>query len=170
MTESKHSYKDRKYEVVPYDPKWPNQFEEYKIKLENIFGGVQIEHIGSTSITGMSGKSCIDVLVIVNDLKTVEDYIINMEQAGFEYAGQLVMDNSRLFRVIKENILLANIHFFPVGHPHIKEMLDLRDYLRSHPKEVGAYSNLKDELYSKYQNDYASYRKLKDEYMKGLVE
>ncbi len=168
MTDKKHSYKDRKYDVVPYDPHWPKRFGGIKTKLDVIFGSVQIEHIGSTSVPGMAGKPCIDVLVIVSDLQVVENHVSDMEQAGFEYAGPFVTDDSRLFRIMKDNVLLANIHFFPVGHPHNKEMLDLRNYLQSHPEEVEVYSNLKNDLYSKYQNDYASYRKYKDEYMNDL--
>ena len=163
-----HSYKDRKYNIVPYNPDWVNQFAEYKEKIQNIFKNVEIEHIGSTSVSGMSGKPCIDVLVIVSELKAVEEHIGDMEQVGFQYAGQFVTENSRLFRIMKDNTHLANIHFFPIGHPHNKEMLDLRNYLRVHPEEVKAYSELKNELYSKYANHYASYRKYKDEYMAEL--
>lgn len=166
---NKHSYKDRKYDVVSYDSNWPNQFENYALKIRKIFGDdVQIEHIGSTSVFGMDGKPCIDLLVMVKDLKMVEEHISDMENVGFQYAGQFVMESSRLFRVMENNHLLANIHFFPVGHPHNAEMINLRDYLRKHPEEVEVYSNIKKELYSKYKNDYASYRKYKDEYMDGL--
>ncbi len=166
-----HLYKDRKYNVVPYDPQWPSQFLEYTKKIRAVFGDLPIKHIGSTSVPGMSGKPCIDVLVLVENLEIVNTpHIHQMEQAGFEYAGEFVMPNSRLFRVIKDNTLLANIHFFPSQHIHVKEMLDLRDYLRSHPKEVEAYSSIKNDLNKKYSNDYASYRKHKDEYMNGLKE
>lgn len=166
---NEHAYKDRKYDVVPYDPIWPSQFENYASKIRKIFGDdVQIEHIGSTSVPGMDGKPCIDVLVMVKDLKIVEDHIFDMENVDFQYAGQFVMENSRLFRVMENNHLLANIHFFPIDHPHNAEMINLRDYLRNHPEEVEAYSNIKKELYSKYKDDYASYRKYKDEYMNEL--
>lgn len=166
---NKHSYKDRKYDVVPYDQSWPSQFENHASKIRKIFGeNIQIEHIGSTSVPGMDGKPCIDVLVMIKDLKIVEDHVSDMEEVGFEYAGQFVMENSRLFRVMKDNTLLANIHFFPIGHPHNGEMIDLRNYLRAHPEEVKSYSELKNELYVKYSNDYASYRKYKDEYMAEL--
>jgi GrpB-like predicted nucleotidyltransferase (UPF0157 family) len=116
----------------------------------------------------MSGKPCIDVLVVVPDLNMVEDHVAAMEQAGFEYLGQYVMDRSRLFRVMQDGVVLANIHFFPAGHPHIVEMLALRDYLRSHHEEVVAYSELKRELCTAYAHDYRSYRKYKDEYVHDL--
>ncbi len=164
-----HSYKNRKYSISGYDLNWPNQFEVYASQLQKIFGNdTQIEHIGSTAVPGMAGKSCIDVLVIVDNLKRAEEHIGDMEQAGFEYAGQIVMNNSRLFRVTKDNELLANIHFFPQGHPHNEEMLKVRDYLRVNSEEVEAYSKVKKELYTKYTDDYGSYRKYKDEYMERL--
>lgn len=165
----KKSYEDREYDITSYDPEWPNQFEEYAHAIKEIFGNtIPIEHIGSTAVPSMSGKPCIDILVIPNDLKIVEEHIDDMEQKGFEYAGQYVMENSLLFRIMKENVLVANIHFFPREHPHNKEMLDMRDYLRSHPNIVEEYSKLKRELYSKYPNDYASYRKYKDKYTNDL--
>jgi GrpB-like predicted nucleotidyltransferase (UPF0157 family) len=170
MTDTTYSYSNRKYEIVPYDPAWVRQFEELKAKIQTIFHNVQIEHIGSTSVPLMLGKPCIDVLVIVEDLREVETHVTDMEALGFEYAGEFVTEHSLLFRVMKDNTLLANIHFFPVGHPHNKEMLDVRNYLRSHPEEVKAYSALKQELYTKYHNDYASYRKYKDEYVNKLQE
>lgn len=163
-----HSHKDRKYNVVPYDPNWINQFEFWASKIRSIFGNLRIEHIGSTAVPGMAGKSCIDVLVIVEDLELVEDHIKDMKRAGFEYAGQFVMEDSRLFRVIKDNELLANIHFFKNGHSHIKEMIDLRNYLKAHPEEAQNYSDIKVELQEKYPHDYALYRKYKDEYMNEL--
>ena len=78
------------------------------------------------------------------------------------------MPDSRLFRVMRDRTLIANIHFFPPPHAHVAEMLALRDYLRSHPEEVKAYSKLKIDLYKNYPDDYASYRKHKDKYMDGL--
>lgn len=166
----KHNYKDRKYDIVPYDTNWSTLFEEYKEKINKIFEDVQIEHVGSTSIVGMDAKPCIDILVIVKDLKYVESKISDMEKIGFEYRGQMISDNSLLFRVMKDSESLVIAHFFLEGHPHIKEMIDFRNYLRSHEEEVKDYSDLKKDLYSKYPNDYASYRKYKDEYVKELIK
>ncbi len=170
MTNNNNSYSARKYEVVSYDLNWTTRFAELKFKVQEIFGEVQVEHIGSTSVPGMSGKSCIDVLVIVKELRMVDDHISDMEKVGFSYAGEFVMKDSRLFRIMKDDTLLANIHFFPVGHPHNNEMLHMRDYLRLNPEEVITYSKLKQELHMRYPNDYASYRKEKDEYMNKLKE
>jgi len=163
-----HSYATRAYTVIPYDSAWPRQFAEYAETIRNIFGNVRIEHIGSTSVPGMDGKPCIDVLVIVTDINTVEEYVPEMEAAGFDYAGAPVKEDARLFRKMQSTELIANIHVFPEGHPHIRRMLTIRDYLRTHPEEVRAYSQKKRELKNTYPDDYAAYRKNKDVYMEAL--
>ncbi len=166
----KDVYKDRKYSVETYDPKWPQRFELYANKISKIFGPeVQIEHVGSTSVPDMSGKPCIDVLVIV-DMKTVDSYTSELLAAGFVDAGEFVMKGSHLFRVMNGTEPIVNIHFFPKGHGHTIQMIAVRDYLRSHPEEVSAYSLKKRELYTQYADDYTSYRKYKDEYMKELIK
>jgi GrpB-like predicted nucleotidyltransferase (UPF0157 family) len=163
-------YKDRVYTVLPYDPQWANSFTRLAAKIKKIFGvdALDIQHIGSTSVPGMSGKPTIDVLVLVDSLEVAEAHAADMERAGFEYEGEFVMPDSRLFRMMNNNTLLANVHIFLQDHPHVLEMLGLRDYLRTHLEEVSAYSNLKIELYEKYRNEYANYRKDKDAYMAEL--
>jgi len=80
------------------------------------------------------------------------------------------MPEARLFAKEENDMRLVNVHVFQKDHPHAQEMLQLRDYLRAHPKDVKEYSDLKFNLAKKYPADYAQYRKYKDEYMKGLKE
>ena len=148
-----HPYKDRKYKIVAYNPEWVKKFENYASKIRTIFPSVQVEHIGSTSVPGMSGKPCVDLLVTVPDIEFVKNKKDDMEAVGFEYAGSFVTKDSVLFRVMQDNELVANIHFFPIGHPHNIEMLSLRDYLRNHPEEVRAYSDTKNETESGESED-----------------
>ncbi len=164
------NYARRKYEIIPYNIDWQKQFADESQKIQAIFGDVSIEHIGSTSVNGMFGKPCIDLLIILDNLDSIEKYTSQMETIGYSYAGDLVTDDAVLFRKMKDDSVLANAHFFPAGHVHVKEMLGMRDYLRSHPGEVLAYSNLKKFLYEKYPNDYASYRKEKDIFMAQLIK
>jgi len=167
---TKAEYKDRKYHVQSYDPAWPKRFEADAIMLKAIFGNdaVAVEHIGSTSVPGMDGKPTIDILILVDDLAVIDKHIEAMKDAGYEHLIGYVSPDSVLFRQMANNVLLSNVHVFQKDHLHVREMLTLRDYLRSHPEEVTAYSSLKKELFKQYHDDYATYRKLKDEYMKEL--
>ena len=49
--------------VVPYDKAWKSAFEEIKSEIEAAIGDliVGIEHVGSTSVEGLSAKPCIDM-------------------------------------------------------------------------------------------------------------
>ena len=165
---SKDSVSDRKYHIEAYNPDWAERFLEYKEKIQAIFPEAIIEHFGSTSVPGMSSKPIIDVLVIVSDISLVDEHSHEIEQMGFTNFGEYVMKDSRLFRDQKNDVFFANIHFFPVGHPHIGEMLGLRDYLRSHPGVVNDYSRKKLELFAKYPNNYVAYRQEKDAYLDEL--
>lgn len=164
-------YKDRKYTIEKYNSDWKNQFEKEARVLQCFFDKValSVEHIGSTAVPNLSGKPTIDVLVVVSQLTDVNEIAPFMTESGYKDMGEYVTKNSRLFVREKNNERLVNVHIFPKDHPHIIEMLKVRDYLRTHPEKVTEYNNLKQNLYKKYPNDYAMYRKYKDEWMKDLV-
>lgn len=169
-SQNNFNYKDRKYSIVPYDPDWPMQFNLRKHALSNIFGSdcLGIEHIGSTAVPGMDGKPTIDILVLVKDIRVVDKYISQLEGIGYSYIGEYVTPDSILFREEKDNAVLANVHVFPKDDLHVNEMLALRKYLRANPEEAQSYSTLKRNLAVEYPNDYASYRRIKDEFMEAM--
>lgn len=166
------NYADRKYEVLPYDPEWPKIFESEAIKLKEIFkeDALDIQHVGSTSVPGLDSKPTIDILITVQDIAVAESHVSDMESLGYKYLGQYVKPESRLF--VKERPdnadRLFNVHVFPASHPHVRDMIGLRDYLRTHPETVQEYMSIKKKLFEQYPDDYAQYRKLKDEYMEDL--
>ena len=168
MTEK--NYKGRKYLIQKYDPHWVTQFETEKGALETILGNhtLAIEHIGSTAVPNLAGKPTIDILAIIENIGEADGYQEQLEPLGYKFLGQYVSSGSRLYVKEKDNLRLVNLHFFKQGHPHIAEMLRLRDYFRAHPKVVEEYSNLKFELAKKYSSDYGFYRKHKDEWMNAL--
>ena len=165
-------YSGRKYSIVPYDPKWANQFEEKRKILGEIFGdaAVAIEHIGSTAVSGLAGKPIIDILVLVDDIGIAAAVSQKMESAGYKNLGEYVMPGTCLFVEESGNVRLVNVHLFQKNHPHVKEMLDLRNYLRTHSQLVQEYSQLKSDLYAKYPNDYGEYRKYKDQWVNNVKE
>ena len=59
--------KTRKVIVLPYDKDWKNDFEAIKKEIESVISDliIGIEHVGSTSVEGMSAKPCIDLDVVI---------------------------------------------------------------------------------------------------------
>ena len=166
----KLDYKNRKYEVLAYDPAWTGQFAEEAKILKSIFAdeAISIEHVGSTAVPNLAGKPTIDVLMLVNDISTADRLKEKMETTGYQSLGEYVMQGARLFVKETDNVRTRNIHIFQKDHPHVQEMLRLRDYLRTHADVVREYSDLKFDLAKKYPDDYGQYRKSKDEWMNAL--
>ena len=54
-------------EIVPYDPRWPEEFRQIAAALRAALGEVaaRIDHIGSTSVPWLAAKNIIDVQVSV---------------------------------------------------------------------------------------------------------
>lgn len=164
------NYKNRKYQIFPYDQNWPQQFAEHAKILKSIFAdkAISIEHIGSTAVPGLAGKPTIDVLILVDDVSIADQLKEKMEIAGYHPLGEYVTKGALLFVKESDNTRYCNIHVFQKNHLHVREMLQLRDYFRSHPEAVSEYSKLKTDLVTKHPNDYGEYRKYKDEWMNAL--
>ncbi len=167
---SKHDYSQRSYTIVPYDPNWPKSFEKIREAVETVFGNIaeRIEHVGSSAIPGMAGKPTIDILVVVKDVAAVDRLNSKMAELGYVALGEYVAPGGRLFTLEENGDRVVNIHCFQSDHQKTRRFLSLRDYLRSHPEESKAYSELKLDLYRRYSSDYGTYRKEKDAYMKDL--
>jgi dephospho-CoA kinase len=56
--------------VVPYDQRWPREFDELGARLVAALGPLAygVDHIGSTSVPGLAAKDCLDVQVRVDRL------------------------------------------------------------------------------------------------------
>lgn len=161
----------REYKIVPYSNDYADQFVVIKKIVEEVFTDnvLQVEHVGSTAVEGLGGKSTIDVLVIVKNLNEVENLKNKMMLRGYEFlpgaveGGVLCVKNSGDER-------LENIHLFEQGHDEIKQILMIRDYLRTHPLEVQDYYNYKKTLVEAFPTNYSEYRRLKDEYFVKLLK
>lgn len=164
------SHNDRKYSVISYDPTWKKGFERESVTLQKIFGSLAlaIEHVGSTAVPGLAGKPTLDLLILVDNIAPIDSFNDVLQTAGYDALGAFVSPGTRLFIREVEGERLCNVHVFPKDHPHAQEMLDLRNYLRRHPNLVREYSQLKFDLFKKYPQDYASYRRHKDAWMERL--
>lgn len=80
----------RHIEVVPYDPNWPRIFEKEAQQIMLALGSncLEVHHIGSTSITGLSAKPVVDILPVVKDIRTVDSFEKKMEEIGYRAKGE----------------------------------------------------------------------------------
>ncbi len=144
--------------LADYDPDWPQLFEREAKRIRAALGDniVLLEHVGSTSIPGLSAKPKIDILLVVKDSSDESTYVPALETAGYTlHIREPEWHQHRLFKGPDTDI---NLHVFSVGSSEIERMLLFRDYLRNNKDELELYQNTKRELARrnwKYVQNYA---------------
>ena len=74
--------------VVPYDPEWAGRFEAERTILEETLGrwlDGDIEHVGSTSVPGLSAKPVIDMIAPVRDLEAARSAFGPLSALGYQH-------------------------------------------------------------------------------------
>ena len=90
----------RKVVVLPYDVAWQSAFEKIKGEIEEAIGDliIGIEHVGSTSIEGMSAKPCIDIDVIIKDYSVFAAVVEGLKAIGYIHEGDLGIKDRESFK------------------------------------------------------------------------
>lgn len=155
----------KKIEIVEYNPKWPEQFLLESEKIKEALGPncVQIHHIGSTSVPGLSAKPIIDMLPMVKNIQEVDFATKKMQSLGYEAKGEGGMAFRRYFQ--KEKF---HVHVYQEEDPEISRYLKFRDWMRSHPEEAESYGKLKLELAQKFPYDILQYCNGKDAFVASI--
>jgi GrpB-like predicted nucleotidyltransferase (UPF0157 family) len=116
-----------------YDPEWTYRFAQEKTVILRAIGElvIEIEHFGSTAVTGLTAKPIVDILVGLTQYPMPAASIHTLEKVGYEYFGEAGVSERLYFR--KRKPLAFNLGVVGWGSQLWQENLLLRDYLRSHP-------------------------------------
>lgn len=157
----------RSIEVVPHDPQWADAYQTEVQKLAELFAPdlAKFHHIGSTAIPGILAKPVIDIMVVVAELTDIQDRITAMEALGYEHRGEAGIPGRQFFRKDTAGVRSHHVHIFEAGHPNIAIQLNFRDYLRAHPAEAQAYSQLKQELAARFRESPPEYTEAKTNFI-----
>ena len=154
-----------------YNPEWKNSFELEKSVLSNIFKDIalKIEHVGSTSIEGLSAKPIIDMLVIIKTFSDFENVRYYFEKEPYSIKLDSPEDEI-LIRKGDETNRTHFIHVVELGSDRQINTLLFRDYLRENKDAVLEYENLKKELAIKYADDRKMYTASKNGFIQGILK
>ena len=154
-----------------YNPEWKNSFELEKIVLSNIFKDIalSIEHVGSTSIEGLSAKPIIDMLVIIKTFSDFENVRYYFEKEPYSIKLDSPEDEI-LIRKGDETNRTHFIHVVELGSDRQINTLLFRDYLRENKDAVLEYENLKKELAIKYADDRKLYTASKNDFIQEILK
>ena len=161
--------------IVPYNPKWPEQFKIESKAIEAALGTYlqAIEHIGSTSIPGLPAKPILDILGGVFKLEDSTYYIPALEKIGYQYIPEFEAElpERRYLTRTENNVMLVHLHLVETTSLFWRHHLAFRDRLRADDQLRDAYGRLKIELAEKYGTDRVGYTDAKSSFIvKAICE
>lgn len=150
--------------VVPYNEQWKTDFETIKQYVLPAISDVviSIEHIGSTSVEGLSAKPIIDIDIVIKDYSVFDSVVEKLSSLGYIHEGNLGIKDREAFDY-KGSIALAKHHLYvcPEFLAELHKHIAFRDYLKNNPEAVLKYSKVKEEgarLFPDSIDDYIAYK------------
>ena len=146
--------------VLPYDEHWAQDFLQIREELQAALGELaqKIEHVGSTSVRGLSAKPIIDIDVVIKDYSSLDAVISALEGIGYQYEGDLGIAGREAFKYEgKDHLQKHHLYVCPQDSAELKRHIAFRDYLRAHPEAVREYSLIKEEGAKLYPYDIEKY-------------
>ena len=157
-------------DLVPYDPNWPVYFYRHAERIRRALSEkvLQLEHVGSTSVPGLSAKPVIDMVLVVADSTDEASYVPPLESEGFV----LRIREPTWFehRLLKAPDIKGNLHVFSRGCGEIDRMLAFRDWLRTHDADRDLYERAKQELAARTWSDVEHYAQAKSEVVVDILQ
>ncbi|WIB63574.1 MULTISPECIES: GrpB family protein [unclassified Curtobacterium] len=155
--------------LVPYDRRWPEQFEAAAAELKRL-GNADwlVEHIGSTSIPGLRAKPIIDLAVRIRDRGDFDAHRDRLEASGWHIGSGVRSHLVMLFEREGQRTHIA--HFFPAVEWEENNQRILRDWLLSHPADAAYYESAKIAAAAAARGQSASYNSAKTAVIQGIVD
>lgn len=160
--------------VVPYDPRWPELFQQEKAYLLSCLPKTlvkRIEHFGSTAVPGLAAKPIVDILVDVTSLDETRQKVPNiLEPQGYDYFWRPMwgVDTPPFYAwFIKRDAGGNRTHHIHMVEAHFEhwDRLLFRDYLIEHPHMAQEYGKLKRGLSNTHSNDRVAYTQAKTDFV-----
>ncbi len=150
----------KKVIVSPYDEAWKSAFEAIKREIESAIGDLilGIEHVGSTSVEGMSAKPCIDIDVIIKDYSVFDTVVGKLESIGYTHEGDLGIKDREAFKYTnKPHLMKHHLYVCPQYSEELHRHITFRDFLRGNTEAVKKYSLIKENAAKLFPNDIDKY-------------
>lgn len=150
--------------VLPYDPAWKDAFEAIRAELEPALEGLmlRIEHVGSTSVEGLSAKPCIDIDVVIRDMSVLPSVVRALEAIGYRHEGDLGIRGREAFRYDrKEHLMKHHLYVCPADSEELHRHITFRNFLRANPEAAQEYGRCKEtaaRLFPDSMDDYIAYK------------
>lgn len=165
--------KTKVVEVIPYDPAWKAEFSRIEARLLEITGDLIIaaEHVGSTSIEGLSAKPVIDIDLVMESYDMLPEIILRLQKHGYEHQGNLGIEGREAFKSLEDDgFMKYHLYVCPKDGKGYLEHIAFRDYLRSSPSARGEYQSVKEQLAEQYRHNIDAYCEGKTAFVQSILQ
>ena len=169
------SLKDR-IDISPYRSAWHEGAQEEIKRIRELDQEKLIldaQHIGSTSIKGLSAKPVLDLMLGVESMEKGCELIKPLESLGYLFWADNP-DKTRLFFVKgmppHGTKRTHHVHIFKHKDARWRMRVLFRDCLNSDPQTLKKYKELKENLAEFYAYDRENYTHLKSKFVEGVLK
>jgi GrpB-like predicted nucleotidyltransferase (UPF0157 family) len=144
--------------LAEYDPGWPDRYAHEAARVRRALGArvQRLEHVGSTSVPGLTAKPIIDIVLEVPDSAHEPAYVPDLVQSG--YTLRIREPEWFEHRLLRPPDRTVHLHVFSAGCPETDRMVRFRDHLRADAADRALYEQCKRELATRewtYMQQYA---------------
>lgn len=158
--------------VEKWNPQWKYEYEKIVASLgkDIIYNSIKIEHVGSTSVEGLSAKPVIDLdIVIEKDKFAIIKELLNKK--GYEYEGDLGIEGREAFSYSgKEELMTHHLYVCPKDSKELFKHITFRNFLKNNPALAAEYSKVKEQAAVLYTDDIDKYMEFKSEIIEKIYK
>lgn len=132
-------------EVVPYNPEWKQWFIELRDPIWEQIGDIVVDivHVGSTSINGMSAKPVIDMDILVDTWDNFPELVERLSELGYTHVGDLGIKEREAFKEGKNPLYRHNLYVCHIDSTAYRNHVLLKKHLNENPVDFQRYVDLK---------------------------
>lgn len=156
--------------LIEYSDRWPDAFQGMRHEVVEALaqcGHAETEHIGSTSVRGMTSKPMIDLMTGISSLDQHALCIEPLEKLGYIYKGEFGLPGRHFF--VMGEPATAHLHLVEHDSHFWRLNIFFRDLLRSDSSARDRYVRVKRELAELHAGERAAYTAGKDHIIKSLL-
>ncbi|GBE05785.1 MAG TPA: GrpB family protein [Nitrospirae bacterium] len=160
----------------PYDERYPVVAERLRNEIASVTDVFDIEHVGSTSIPGSSGKGIIDLLALYPEgkLEQTKEILLSIGfcEQGEDFPFKWPEDRPMYLGIYNfgGDSFTIYIHVIRNDSKEVKRFLAFRESLRKNTDLLREYCEVKESLITEGVKDPDEYTKRKNPIIKKILE
>lgn len=162
--------------IENYNSNWPLLAEAEMAAIKMILpkgSFCRLEHLGSTSIPGISAKPIIDLFLTVPNFADCDTVIKTLKTLGYNFWEE---NPNKKHHILFKGMppfgrgRTHHLHIFSEGNPRFDDKIIFRDALRADEELRNEYQTLKLKLATEFAEDRKAYTEKKGDFIKTVLQ